>query len=101
MAKTKVIFRKWKDGEIIALFPEDLGTNSPYTCACYQHTGQHGACDPGIVSDTKLATPDEYRDLRHELENLHPEPYDLQIIQKVTRRHLETRRAALAAIYAK
>ena len=51
--KTKVIFRKLKDGDIIALFPELPGDMNPYhTCESYMHVGQHGAaseqaCDRG------------------------------------------------------
>jgi hypothetical protein len=41
--KTKVIFRKFPDGEIIALFPELPGTNSVTNCLNYMHNGQHGS----------------------------------------------------------
>jgi len=41
--KTKVIFRKFPDGEIIALFPELPGTNDVTTCLNYMHNGQHGS----------------------------------------------------------
>jgi len=88
--KTKVIFRHWR-GNVIAIFPEDPGNNDPYTCSSYEHVGQHGACDPqGIIGDSKLATPEEYKDLKNELEN--QVGYNLQIIKKHTQSHLNTRK---------
>lgn len=66
---TTVIFRKYKEGDIIALFPYEK--EGPHLCTCYQHTGQHGAADgPGVVGDTKPATPEEYADLKKELEGI-------------------------------
>ena len=76
---TKVIFRKFNDGEIIALFPTLIGTNDPYTCSSYMHTGQHGSATPDIVSVTSLATPDEYAGLLSELISI---GYDDLIIRK-------------------
>lgn len=65
--KTRVIFRKFKDGDILALFPEiDEGG------ACvesYQHVGQHSGADyNGCMRVTVPATPEEYKDLVVELE---------------------------------
>lgn len=40
----KVMFRILK-GEVIALFPEEPGTNDPDTCLSYTHDGQHGHFD--------------------------------------------------------
>ena len=63
-----VIFRKFSDGEVIAIFPCDLGTDSPYTCNSYLYIGQHGSCDPqGLIRITEPCTPDEYKDLYEEL----------------------------------
>lgn len=69
---TPVIFRKWKDtGDILALFPYDLGTDDPYTCSSYEHMGQHGAADPqGCIQTTTRCTPEEYAPLKRELESL-------------------------------
>ena len=85
---TKVIFRKFKDGEIIAFFPELAGSLSPYTCQNYMHIGQHGHGDANIL-DTKKATPEEYGDLKRELE-VHF-AYNFQIVHKFTRHHQKTR----------
>ena len=75
----KVIFRKFKNGEIIALFPEIAGNMDPSTMMSYQHVGQHGAAD--CIGSTKLATPDEYSDLAKELETI---GYVLKVCKKAT-----------------
>lgn len=62
---TKVVFRKFKDGQIIALFPELKERGGMVDS--YMHIGQHGSADPFIVHDTKPATADEYRPLADEL----------------------------------
>ena len=77
--KTKVIFRKFKDGDIIALFPEIAGDMNPSTMMSYQHVGQHGAAD--CIESTKLADPEEYEDLKKELETV---GYVLKVCKKAT-----------------
>lgn len=67
---TRVIFRKWKkEGDIIAFFPD-----IPDTGCCvlsYMHVGQHGAADyQGLLKETIPARPEEYTDLRKELESI-------------------------------
>ena len=73
----KTIYRKYPDGEIIALFPQITANIGGCNCCSYMHIGQHGAATPDIVvSRTKLATPDEYAELHVELEQIgyNPEP---------------------------
>jgi hypothetical protein len=66
-----VIFRKFPDGDIIALFPclpaECL---TAWPCQSYMHIGQHGAADPRIMYDTRPARPQEYAALKAELEQI-------------------------------
>lgn len=65
----KVAFRKFEGGEVIAIFPEekwDLGGN----LTSYMHIGQHGACSPELLADLEVATPTEYNDLLHELQDI-------------------------------
>ena len=66
-----VIFRRFPDGDIIALFPclpaECL---NPWPCQSYMRIGQHGAADPYIVHDTRPARPREYAALKAELEQI-------------------------------
>ena len=90
----KVIFRKWKsNGEIIALFPEiPHDVNGVYS-ESYQHIGQHGAADPqGVVSIyTNPAIPEEYADLKRELEQI---GYVLRVCNRIPCDAYEIRRKA-------
>ena len=61
---TKVVFRKFSDGEIIAVFPQVK--NDRYLMS-YQHIGQHSNCARDISTFTKPAAPAEYNDLLREL----------------------------------
>jgi hypothetical protein len=84
---TVVIFRKWKksfdSGEgIVALFPfEDYNREyKPSLCMSYAHIGQHGGADYNhCVSNSKLAKPEEYADLKKELEEI---GYNLKVAKK-------------------
>lgn len=67
---TKVIFRKLRNGEVIALFPQEPATLDGWLCVSYMHVGQHGSADPIIVNDTKPAMPYEYADLYNELKSI-------------------------------
>ena len=67
--ETRVVFRKFKDGDILALFPElsegGAGVES------YMHVGQHSSADyQHCICRTKPATPEEYEDLAVELESI-------------------------------
>lgn len=69
---TPVIFRKFDDGDIIALFPT-LPSDSDFvevTCLSYMHIGQHCAASLEIISGTKPAKPNEYKDLLTELQSI-------------------------------
>lgn len=81
---TRVIFRKWPgpDGEVIALFPDE-----PYRIAyddrdlvnSFLRVGQHGGANMAIVMQrTAPATPQEYAELKEELESA-PHYYTLLI----------------------
>ncbi len=77
--KTVVIYRKWSNGDIIALFPyEDAGNG---LCLSYEHIGQHGGASYGlVVAVTKPATEHEYAGLHRELTNHYG--YDLVVRQR-------------------
>jgi len=67
--KTRVIFRKWGNGEIIALFPDEKWGGEMITS--YEHFGQHGEANYSwVMSITSPATPEEFAMLKDELENL-------------------------------
>lgn len=92
---TKVIFRKFRDGDVIALFPEIPADILGHNCQSYMHVGQHGAADPHLSGRTAPATPEEYADLMNELTRI---GYDgLVVVRRMTRAMDERRRAAVAA----
>lgn len=67
---TRVVFRKWKNGDIIALFPDDVNPHDG-TVTSYMHIGQHSAADyNNVIALTKPATEDEYHDLLTELKQV-------------------------------
>jgi len=64
--------------------------------SCFAHIGQHSACDLGWYNQTRPATPEEYADLKRELESA-PYGYKLKIYHRMQRgAFLAARRAALA-----
>ena len=63
--KTKVIFKVFKDGEVIALFPDDKWNASNITS--YMRIGQHGGASPDLLTELKDATPQQYKELKQEL----------------------------------
>jgi hypothetical protein len=92
--QTNVIFRKYRDGDVIALMPEILGDMSPATCQSYMHVGQHGAANPlYVIGDTRPAAPAEYADLHKELEGI---GYNVKIIQRYRHKFTEKRIAELS-----
>ena len=79
---TKVIFRKWANGDIIALFIDQL-YNDPRnldSIMSYEHIGQHGeASFIAVLVQTDLAKPEEYAELQSELQSL---GYNLQVCKR-------------------
>jgi hypothetical protein len=80
---TDVIFRKEKSGffkgDVYALFPHEVETYEGHV-ACYFHVGQHSFADcKYCIRTSVLATPDEYADLKTELED---RGYELNVIKK-------------------
>ena len=100
ISKVPVMFRKWPKSEgsgIIAIFPTELGTNSPYTSQMYEHVGQHGSGDPsGVVQRTKRATPSEYASLLRELRKIGYR--NLVVVARLQQSFLTERRRKLAKI---
>jgi hypothetical protein len=80
--KTKVIFRKWKDGTITAFFPEIPSDLQGYNCQSYSHIGQHGGADYGYCRTiTKPANIIDAASLARELKGI---GYDLRIARRET-----------------
>ena len=68
--ETIVVFRKWKNGGILALFPKEIA-DSYGNCMSYERVGQHSAAAySGCVYKTKPAKPSEYAALKRELEGI-------------------------------
>lgn len=87
---TPVIFKRFKDGDIIALFPAMAGDSNPYkTCGSYQHIGQHSAASVDLARELKHATPEEYAPLLAELRRIGYD--DLKIMKRVQYSHFKTR----------
>lgn len=67
MSATPVVFRRFSDGEVIAILPTTPGGQSG-ECMSYLHVGQHGSADYGhVIRITRPAAPAEYADLLAEL----------------------------------
>ena len=96
--ETKVIFRTFKDdNRVIALFPEELGTNDLSTCLSYMHVGQHGNASVFLVDDTRPSTESELKPLYDELTN--HVGYNLKIVKRFTRNMYHVRKNKLDLIY--
>ena len=100
--KTKVIFRKWnkaidKNQGIIAIFPEEIGTMSCYTCSSWEWIGEHGACDPvEVIKKSKPATEGEYQELKSYLESHYG--YSLEVNQRMSYNSIQIRQQKIQEI---
>lgn len=86
---TPVLFRvhrkpKTHGGEVTAVFPCEPAAYDGHTMTCYAHVGQHGGCDLGWYYETRPALPDEYADLKAELESA-PYGYRFKVYQRINR----------------
>ena len=66
-----VEFFKHPDGEVVAVMP-DIPFDYSGNVTIYSHIGQHGAGDLDYMRELEPASPEEYADLKRELES---EPY--------------------------
>jgi hypothetical protein len=82
MNTVDVVFRKFRDGAIVALFPNEINY-SDGSCESYQHIGQHGAADYAhCMRVTTPATPNEYKPLYTELVKI---GYELNVCKRKRR----------------
>lgn len=88
---TKVIFRKFPDNNIIALFPELPGTNDILTCLNYMHLGQYGS-GRATIEGTKPCRVGEYFSLFKELERI---GYNLKVVTRISHEMDQKRIAAI------
>ena len=74
-----VIFRKYSDGEVIALFPFNRGSSTPGTCESYMHVGQHAPADyAGVIRSTKPTGRGEHLPLLAELRRIGYDDIDMR-----------------------
>ena len=89
MEKTVVVFRAPRSGAfkgyVTAVFPCDPHDDRGHEMVCYAHIGQHSGCDMGWYRTTRPATPEEYADLKRELENYGPPDahYNLPVRKRI------------------
>lgn len=85
---TDVIFRKFEDGKIAALFTKELGSMNPQECLCVSSDGS-GAIDVLKASlNSVVAKPEEYKELKAELEAA---GYRLKVRKRVSKKDFEFR----------
>jgi hypothetical protein len=78
---TKTVFLIHPDApEVFAYFPEENHDVQGRYKTGYAHTGQHSAVDPAYAEDSRLATPEEYQDLKTELEG---QGYELEVYNEM------------------
>lgn len=88
---TKVIFRVFPQGDVIALFPLLPWDRSGINCTSYQTIGQHGGASTLLTRTTRPATAKERRALAKELRRI---GYRLQIVQRFPRNAYQVRKEA-------
>lgn len=81
--KTDVVFRVDKTGKfkgtVYALMPHEVSTLNGLVTT-YQHVGQHSSAEYRYcIAQSRPATPEEYKDLKEELESI---GYDVNVIKK-------------------
>lgn len=85
MDKIKVIFRKNKDNEVIAFFPEERVNCG--NIMSYMHIGQHSEASTNFYLTTHKANENEYADLFAELCKIYDD-YELIVKQRLSYRDL-------------
>ena len=83
---TEILFRKYSNGDIIALMPYVIEDNR-FCCQSYMHVGQHGpARYEHMMQCTRPAKEDEYAELKRELESI---GYNVLPITRINRKKLD------------
>jgi hypothetical protein len=95
-----VIFRKWLNNKVLALFPEDPVDKEGRYCFCYEPIGEPESKYYGLlvgaedyttcIRRTKPATPEEYGDLKARLERV---GYKLRLKKRISGKSIAARMA--------
>lgn len=70
-----------EEGEVLAVFPQSNYNKRLYGNTaknCYRHVGQHGRADTDYYKALQKATPEQFADLKRELES-YPYNYNLKV----------------------
>lgn len=94
----KVIFYVEKKGEVFAAFPYEPSDPIGRNMMCYEHFGQHGSVCPEYLRGCRLATSEEYSDLKHELEEIVGYD-DLEVLDRMPRGTRQARIRALSPVW--
>ena len=86
---TEVIFRRFKEGDVIALFPYEIESLDGQVNS-YQRIGQHSGASLEIIQETKPATIDE-PDIKSLYDELTSIGYNLKIVKRVNYNHYQDR----------
>lgn len=87
---TPVLFRVHRSpvkygADVTAVFPCEPADYSGDAMSCYVHIGQHGQCSLAWYYETRPAKPEEYAELKAELESA-PYCYRLKVYQRINRK---------------
>jgi len=81
---TKVMFlvndRDQKNADVFAYFPEENYDNAGKYKTAYSHIGQHSSASPEYAAESRPASPEEYADLKAELESI---GYNLDVVNGI------------------
>jgi hypothetical protein len=70
----RAVFRRFPEGDVIALFCGTARDCNPGNVTSYMHVGQHSEASRGLGRNLPLATPEQYEPLRRELQRVYGEP---------------------------
>lgn len=83
MKTQNVVFRKFPDGEIIAMFCNSSNYCNPGNVMSYMHIGQHGEASRHLGRNLKLATPEEYAPLLRELSGIYAPEFSINPVKRL------------------
>ena len=83
-----------KNPDLFAYFPEENYDNAGKFKTAYSHVGQHSSASPEYAKESRPATPEEYQDLKTELESL---GYNLEVVNSVNEETGSTSSGAYSA----
>jgi hypothetical protein len=89
-----VIFRKFKDGDLIAFFPTEVDSFSQFECMSYMFIGQHSTARVELITELKKCTVEEYTPLFNHLNKIYAHnenPVELQIVDRSHRKYYAIR----------